>query len=262
MVRDIQENFRPALGFVQRDNVRLFRAAFSYNPRPKDFLNIQQMNHDVYYTHFTRLDNGETESWDLYVTLLDWHFKSGDNLHGMIDFNPTYERLFEPFEISPGVMLPAGRVPLHALPQQPAVDRHQAPPVGQHQLPLRRLLVGRGGAGDRQRHLQAAAAADAVASAPTRRSRGCPKGDFIARIFTANVNYAFSPTLSFSNLVQYDNRSRNLGWQSRVRWTPQPGNDLFVAFNQGWIQEEGREDLRFRVEDTRISAKIQYSVRF
>ena len=62
--------------------------------------------------------------------------------------------------------------------------------------------------------------------------------------------------------MQFDNRSRNLGWQSRLRWTPQPGNDLFVSFNQGWIQEEGREDLRFRVEDTRISAKIQYSVRF
>ena len=80
------------------------------------------MNHDVYYTRFTRLDNGQVESWDLYVTLLDWHFNSGDNLHGMLDFNPTYERLFEPFEISPGVRPAARRVPLHALPEQPALD--------------------------------------------------------------------------------------------------------------------------------------------
>ena len=67
--REIQENFKPALGFVQRDNVRMLRVAGSYNPRPKDFLNIQQMFHDVYYTRFTRLDNGQVESWDLYVTL-------------------------------------------------------------------------------------------------------------------------------------------------------------------------------------------------
>src|SRR5688572_16637080 len=106
--REIQENFKPALGFVQRDNVRLFRVAGSYNPRPRNFLNVLQMFHDVYYTHFTRLDNGEVESWDLYVTLLDWHLSSGDNLHGMFDFNPTYERLFEPFEISPGVHLLPG----------------------------------------------------------------------------------------------------------------------------------------------------------
>ena len=36
VVRDIQQNFKPALGFVQRDNVRLFRTALSWNPRPKD----------------------------------------------------------------------------------------------------------------------------------------------------------------------------------------------------------------------------------
>ena len=72
---------------------------------------------------------------------------------------------------------------------------------------------------------------------------------------------AASPSLSFSNLIQYDNRSRNLGWQSRVRWTLQPGNDLFFAFNQGWIQEEGG-NLRFRTQDSKVSAKFQYSFRF
>ena len=80
----------------------MVRAAGSFNPRPKEVLNIQQMNHDVFFTQFTRLDINAVESWDVYVTWLDWHFNSGDNVHGILDFNPTYERLFEPFEISPG----------------------------------------------------------------------------------------------------------------------------------------------------------------
>jgi hypothetical protein len=88
-----------------------------------------------------------------------------------------------------------------------------------------------------------------------------PEGHFIARIFTSSVSYAASPSLSLSHLVQYDNRSRNLGWQSRVRWTLRPGNDFFFAFNQGWIQEDGG-NLRFRTADRKISAKFQYSVRF
>ena len=46
-----------------------------------------------------------------------------------------------------------------------------------------------------------------------------PEGHFSARIFTATVNYTASPRLAISNLMQYDNRSRNLGWQGRVRWT-------------------------------------------
>ena len=69
--------------------------------------------------------------------------------------------------------------------------------------------------------------------------------------------------LSFSNLVQYDNRSRNLGWQSRMRWTQRPGNDLFISFNQGWIRDESEGDsLRFRVQDTKLAGKVQFSVRF
>jgi hypothetical protein len=106
-VRDIQRNFRPALGFVQRDNVRLLRVGASYNPRPR-FLNIQQIFHDFYYTQFTNLDNNLVESRDAYISLFDWHLRSGDSVHAILDFNPVYERLFEPFEISPGVFLPPG----------------------------------------------------------------------------------------------------------------------------------------------------------
>ena len=53
----------------------------------------------------------------------------------------------------------------------------------------------------------------------------------------------------------------NLGWQSRVRWTPRSGNDLFFAFNQGWIQED-TDSLRFKPQDSKISAKFQCSFRF
>ena len=78
IVREIQENFVPALGFVQRRNVRMVRVGGGYNPRPKDFLGIQQMAHDLYFTHFTRLDTGDTESWDLYLTWLEAVLTRGD----------------------------------------------------------------------------------------------------------------------------------------------------------------------------------------
>jgi hypothetical protein len=259
-VREIQENFRPALGFVQRDNVRLVRLAGSYNPRPRNFLNVQQMFHDVYYTRFTRLDNGEVESWDLYVTLLDWHLRSGDNLHGMFDFNPTYERLFEPFEISPGV---------HLLPGEYRFTRFRSNLLS---TATKRRLSGSvnltyggywsGKAEQVTTSLTYKVPPRFTITVGTNQTFArLPEGDFIARIYTSSVSYAATPRLSLSNLVQYDNRSRNMGWQSRVRWTLQPGNDLFFAFNQGWIQEDAG-NLRFRTQDTKVSAKFQYSFRF
>ncbi len=258
--REVQENFRPALGFVQRNNVRMLRIAGSYNPRPRDFLNIQQMFHDVYYTRFTRLDNGQVESWDLYVTLADWHFKSGDNVHGMLDVNPTYERLFEPFEISPGVLLPPGEYRFTRFRTNFFSTAAKRPLSGS-------LTVGfgdywSGSAYQVNTGLTYKLPPWLTVSVNTNQTFArLPEGHFTARILTSAVTYTASPFWSLSNLVQYDNRSRNLGWQSRVRWTLRPGSDLFVAFNQGWIREEA-DDLRFRPEDRKLSAKIQYAFRF
>jgi hypothetical protein len=88
-----------------------------------------------------------------------------------------------------------------------------------------------------------------------------PEGHFVARILSSQVNFAASPFLSLSNVIQFDNRSRNLGWQSRVRWTLQPGNDLFFVFAQGWIQDTPGSS-RFTAQDSKVSAKLQYAARF
>jgi hypothetical protein len=256
----MQENFQPALGFVQRENVRMLRAAVSYNPRPRDFLNIQQMFHDVYFTHFTRLDNGETESWDVYITMLDWHLKSGDNFHSIFDVNPTYERLFEPFAIAPGVVLPVGEYRFTRFRTSffsTATKRRLSGSAA--------LVWGDYWSGDAEQVI-----ANATYKWPpwitlsvntNQTFARLPEGYFTARIFSANVNVAASPALSVSNLVQYDNRSRNLGWQSRLRWTLKPGSDLFASLQQGWIREPG-DDLRLRAADRKTSVKLQYSLRF
>ena len=259
-LRDVQENFDPSLGFVQRSGVRLLRLGASFNPRPADLLGIQQMFHDVFYTRFTRLEDGEVESWDLYVTPVDWHFLSGDNLHRLLDFNPTYERLFEPFEISPGVVLPAGRY---------RFTRFQSTVATANRRRLSGSLgVGWGSfwSGDAEQvtvQLTYRIPPTLSVSLNTNLTFArLPEGDFTARIFTLNSSLSISPALSFFNLIQYDNRSRNLGWQSRLRWTLRPGSDLFVSFHRGWIHEDKVGSHVFRPQDRKMSVKLQYSVRF
>jgi len=86
------------------------------------------------------------------------------------------------------------------------------------------------------------------------------EGSFVARALIWRVNYSASPFLSFSNLIQYDNESRNLGWQSRVRWILRPGNDLFLVVSQGWIQD-APGGFRFRADESKVSTKFQYTFR-
>ncbi len=258
--REIQRDFQPALGFVQRDNVRLLRVGGSYNPRP-GFLNIQQMFHDLYYTRFTRLDNDQVESWDLYIAPIDWHLNSGDAVHAVIDVNPIYERLFESFEIAPGVILPPGEYKFTRF-------RSVVNSATKRRLSAN-FSLGTGSYWSGEAEQVTAAVTYKlpprfIMTLSTNQTFArLPEGDFITRIASGNIGFTASPRLSFSNLVQYDNRSRNLGWQSRIRWTLQPGNDVFFAFNQGWLQEEGdNRVMRFRLQDSRVSAKFQYSYRF
>jgi hypothetical protein len=258
-LREVPESFQPALGFVQRDNVRVLRVGASYNPRPERFLGIQQMFHDVFFTHFTRLDTGEVESWDLRITPLDWHLYSGDSIHGPLDLVVSFERLFEPFEISPGVFLQPGDyrfARFGGLLVATAPRRRLSGNVA--------ISVGDFWSGEAE-EISAGLTFKAppwltVSVSADQTFARLPEGDFTATILSGRVEYSASPRLSFFNLVQYDNRSRNLGWQSRLRWTLQPGNDLFFVLNQGWIHEEG--NLRFRAGDRKLSAKLQYTIRF
>ena len=261
VVRDIQQNFRPALGFVQRSNVRLMRVGASYNPRPRSLLGIQQANHDIYYTRFTRLTSGELESSELHVTWLDWHFKNGDNFHSLFDVNVFYERLFTPFAISPGVILPVGEYRFTRF-------RHQIMSAARRRLTASANWSHGDFWSGTAETLQTTVAYKIpprfnISFSTNQTFARLPQGNFTARILTGNVNYSASPFLTFSNLIQFDNRSRNLGWQSRVRWTLRPGNDLFFVLGRGWIREttpDGND--RFRALDTKVSTKVQYTARF
>jgi len=257
--REIQENFDPAIGFVQRRNVRMLRLGGSFNPRPKRGFGVQQIFHDVFYTRFTRLDNKLVETEKFHITMFDWHFDSGDSLHSLFDLSPTYERLFEPFEISPGVILQPGE--------------YRFTPVGFFFTSAQKrkwqgsigATVGNfwsGTAKQIRTGIRYQAPPVFTISFNTNQTfASLPEGNFIARIFSTNIAYSVSPFLSFANLIQFDNRSGNLGLQSRVRWTLEPGNDLFFIFGQGWVQDiSGGYD--FRQQDSRLATKLQYTFRF
>ena len=258
--REVEENFKPALGFVGRNNLRLLRIGGFYSPRPKDFLGIQQMFMGVVLNHFTRLDDGQVESWNLHVQgPIDWHFKSGDAIHAIFWPSVRYERLFAPFEIYPGVTLPPGEYRFTRW-------RNRATTASK-----RRLQAGvtwysgtywSGHADQFETDLSYKIPPwFTIRFDANQTFARLPQGNFVARILTLRVNYAASPFLSFTNVIQFDNKSLNLGWQSRARWTLRPGNDFFFVFSQGWIQNPDA-DFQFIAQESKVSAKFQYTFRY
>lgn len=67
------------------------------------------------------------------------------------------------------------------------------------------------------------------------------EGNFVSSVLILRADYSVSPFLTFFNLIQYDNESRNLGWQTRTRWIIHPGREVIMVFNQGWIKDAGND---------------------
>ena len=87
-----------------------------------------------------------------------------------------------------------------------------------------------------------------------------PQGDFILRLAQLQLDLIFSSTLSWVNLVQYDNDSEVLGINSRLHWIPQAGREMFIVLNHN-LEDRDRNDS-FHSEFADFSFKFNYTFRF
>jgi Domain of unknown function (DUF5916)/Carbohydrate family 9 binding domain-like len=255
--KQIGTNFRPALGFAPRTDVRKLNIEAVFGPRPKEFFNVRQMFQELIITRFTNLSHDETESWRVFMAPVKYDLNSGD--HFELNYAAQFERLFEPFEIAQGVTLPTGdyRFDRWCVQFNSASKRRWQ---FDYESWFGEFWSGRASqleTGFQYKvapHFQTGISLDQTFAT-------LPEGDFVARLIVFKADYSVSPLLTFFNLLQFDNQGRNLGWQSRVRWTLRPGNDTFFVFGQGWSQDEAR-GLSFHPTGTKITGKVQYTFRF
>lgn len=84
-------------------------------------------------------------------------------------------------------------------------------------------------------------------------------GDFTIRLITARANFAFNSKWSWTNFLQYDNVSESMGLNSRLRWNPRAGQNMYIVLNQGFERDDRR---RFQASATELAAKFGYTFRF
>jgi hypothetical protein len=256
--KHIGSGFRPALGFVPRTNIRKLSTYAAFAPRPEHFLNIRQMFHEFGLDRYTRIDNGQVETWTAFVAPVNHVLNSGDRYE--LNYAPEYERLFEPFEISPGVVLPAGE---YRFTRWLAQFRSAAKRAWKFDALWSFGSYWSGHADEVKTTFQLKLAPHLQTTLSlAQTSARLVEGEFVARVVELRANYSFSPAVTVYNLVQFDNRSQNVGMQTRLRWTLQPGNDLFVVAGQQCVQDDERGRFEFRCEERRIASKIQYTLRF
>ena len=87
-----------------------------------------------------------------------------------------------------------------------------------------------------------------------------PQGSFITRLTSANSQIAFSPTLYWISLVQYDNLSEEIGINTRLQWIPKAGQEAFIVLNHN--MQDWDRDNTFHSARSDLSIKFRYTFRF
>ncbi|MEC8653139.1 MAG: carbohydrate binding family 9 domain-containing protein [Planctomycetota bacterium] len=84
-------------------------------------------------------------------------------------------------------------------------------------------------------------------------------GRFTTHIASSTIDLFFSPELSVRNLVQYDNESNAIGWQSRLRWIYDPGREFFFVLGTTW---QRTEDESIIPTEQALNLKVAHTLRF
>jgi hypothetical protein len=262
-IKEVGENFNPALGFINRAGIRDTSVELGWIKRNSDQARIRSLLTRFGLQRVEWLDGG------LQQQIIDGRIfsifnQAGDNLR--LIYRRTKEVLREPFTI-----------------WDPDPSSGEAPiaiPVGEYNFVTPTLAIQATGfrklsgsvvlrTGDFYTGKRNNADAQ-LTWVPTQRFRtflsysyndiDLPQGDFELRLARVGLDFIFSNTLSWVNLIQYDNDSEVLGFNSRLHWIPEAGREAFIVLNHNL--EDRDRDNTFRSQIADISVKFSYTFRF
>jgi len=251
----------PALGFLPRPDARIYEGGIAYKPRPGSgwwYGKVRQFFFELYPTYVTG-HSERAESYEVFTAPFNVETPAGAHLEA--NWIPTFERLDDPFEVSPGVLIPVGsyhftryRAEASTRPDRPlqaGATVHFGDFYDGRLTQTEAFVRGAGHGGRIQvevdgLHIQGA----------------LPEGDFVSRLWQLKTTYAVSPDLVMSLYGQYDSLSRNAGINARMRWTLRPGADLYVVWTKDWLHPPDAErTLEAEPLDDEAVVKLRWTFR-
>ena len=226
---EAQRDFNPGSGFLLRRDFRRYHPTVRWEPRVNRGF-VRSLVVEAELDYFERESLGRVESRKLLLAPIGMRTTGDDRFR--LAFVNDVEQLFEPFEIRPGIVIPAGLYEFDSIFLRGFSNQ------GRRLAWRGNINVGEFFGGDRRSY---------VLSSFVRLSRHLltefqwnynditlPQGDFTATIYTVRLDAAFSPDLRLNTLAQYNDAAQLAGVNIRFNWIYKPGANLFVVYNHNW----------------------------
>ncbi len=247
----IEDNFRPAMGFVRRTGIRQYSSAASYNPRLHT--DIRRLQFRVAPSLITD-SSGRTQTQSVALIPFGIEWESGESFR--LRAVPRQEVLDEGFEISDGITIPTGTYDFFRYGF--SFDTSDRRPLSA-EFDFTTGSFFDGTRSDYGVELQWRASMHSLFGLSYNfNDVNLEAGDFNVNLVQAKVDLLFDPFISWSNFIQWDDVSDSLGLNSRLRYIIEPGREFFLVLNQGW----STFDNSFAATATDLRFKLTYNVRF
>jgi hypothetical protein len=258
-MKELGQNFNPALGFVSRTGVRdyLGQVGYTHFLKGRDFLQSVSSGLDAERVDFV---TGGLETQVLNARLIEIESRTRDFFR--MNYESHEEVVTQPFT-------------LYSDP-----TRQVAVPVGRYSFDRAGFDVGSGA----QRRLAASIyyttgdfydgqrtnVGGEVLWKPSPRFNftfrydwndiALSQGEFTTRLIQVITQMAIRLNLTWINIVQYDNASEVLGVNSRLQWIPKAGREGFIVLNHNL--EDLDKDGTFHSQLADLNVKFSYTFRF
>lgn len=257
---EIQSNFNPALGFVNRPGIREVSGGIGYLLRPRDSF-IRGINTTVTANRSERLSDGslQSESLRYQVGVVN---QTGDLVR--FSCRQQKEGVVTPFAVlrrrppDSNVVIDPGSYEFDSCRGELVTGSQRKFSGG--------ISYERGDFYDGER----VSTRPNISWRPSSRFAlnlayqvndiEVPAGAFTTRLTQLSTEVVFSPTLSWVNLIQWDNGSDILGINSRLHWVPQAGRNFYLVLNHSL--QDLDENGTFHSLGTDLTAKASYTFRF
>ncbi|MFQ6006499.1 MAG: DUF5916 domain-containing protein [Woeseia sp.] len=252
--KELQDNYYPALGFVNRVDVRDYTLEFGHTWIP-DSSAIRRVYSGI-DAQRTDTTAGALQSEMITIRALEIETPSSEQL--MLHYGMLKEQIITPFEISEGIFIQPGLYSFDQYCISTGSGEHRSLSAkvffcdgdffNGEAVNVNGEMLWRPGP-----HFKLFLRYDV-------NDIELPQGNFVTRLASMRADIAFTSTWYWENFVQYDNVSDSLGLNSILRWLPRAGREMVLVVNREFQDFDQRR--RFKSVSSEIAFKFSYTFRF